>query len=53
MDRLWDHWNKGVSFYEGAAGTLGCFWSEDANGATQRQWKDIRHKYVEDAGDEE
>lgn len=50
MDSLWDHWNKGVSFRPGA--TLMGF-VPVANGPTQRQWKDIRHKYVEDAGDEE
>lgn len=51
MDRLWDSWNQGVRHaVDPIAACLGLVLTLLSH---QRQWKDIRHKYVEGAEDEE
>ena len=46
MNKLWDHHNRGVCLIS-IVETIGLLTS------VQRQWKDIRHKYVEAAEEEE
>lgn len=42
-DRIWDNLNKGVSFsYHKSKDAV------ETDYDMQRQWKDIRHKYVQD-----
>lgn len=48
MDKVWDSMNRGVS--DIPAPQIH-FQTRMANNS-QRQWKDIRHKYVQEAEDE-
>lgn len=47
MNKLWDSWNKGVSLRRTPSILYRIPGLTDAGGI-QRQWKDIRHKYVEE-----
>ena len=46
MNKVWDNHNRGVWISRLAS----CF--VHANRKKQRQWKDIRHKYIEGGDDE-
>lgn len=46
MDKVWDSFNKGVRSPDGKSSER---WTNDG----QRQWKDIRAKYIEAGGDDD
>jgi hypothetical protein len=46
MNKVWDNHNRGVWISRLASGLV------HANRKEQRQWKDIRHKYIEGGDDE-
>ncbi|KAL2165486.1 hypothetical protein VTH06DRAFT_786 [Thermothelomyces fergusii] len=47
MNKIWDHHNRGVRSF-----SLQPVSGSYTDGMVQRQWKDIRHKYIEGGDDE-
>jgi hypothetical protein len=50
MNKIWDNHNRGVRTLQDTSPFHRA--TADADTREQRQWKDIRHKYVEGGDDE-